>query len=264
MYAVAEELEISFKATGEVVEVANNDYALLSYYLNCVSKCVPDLIEDRLTKHTNYHYFTEQTKTEIVVYAALLTPALLEGKAFKKCTIKEMEALSPGYGNEFFQLTERARLGILGVEQDAAILIESKRVQVTKLMVYKQSWLDSNYIRPLERILSGGRSAPAPKPRSLPAPSYKPAYKPSNYEPPSYQQFQEEDSWNTLIRIFLLTMMFSIVGLCGLCLCSSGKWSRAKMRAALLGFVFSLFCYIYLVNHGILFSSSTTSSFLSS
>jgi len=265
MYAVAEELELSFKATGNAVQVPDNEYGRLAYYLDCVSTCLPDLIEPGLTKYGEYRYFSESTKAQIVVYAALLTPALLEGKAFKKCTIAEMDALAPGYGNEFFQLTERSKLGVLGIDQDAAILIESKKVQVTKIMVYKQSWLEKNYIGPLERILSG-RSAPAPKPR--PQLTYSSNYKPpTNYQPsyqpsykPSYKSEEEDESWNTLIRIFLCCMIFSILGVCCLGFCTSGKWTRTKVRAALLGFVFNLFIYIYAVNHGIIFASTTTTT----
>jgi hypothetical protein len=258
MYAVNEELDLSFKATGEHVDIADNDYSKLSYYLNSVSACVPDLLEAHLTKHANYRSFSEQTKAEIVIYAAILTPALLEGKAFKRISDSEMRAIDPNHSNEFLQLTERAKLSVLGVEQDAVLFVESKKVKVTKIMVYKQSWVDFYYIKPLGRIL-GGQSAPAPKPRALPGPSYKPAYKPSNYQP-SYQPPQEEESWTTLIRIFLLTLLFSIIGVCGLYYWSKGTWSRAKSRAVWLGFASSLLCYIYAVNHGIIFSSPTTTS----
>jgi hypothetical protein len=252
MFAVAEDLEISFREDGQTTEVPNDDFAKLSYYLSCISSCLPDVIEDDLTRYQNYRYMSDQTKAKVLVTACLLTPTLLEGKAMKKVSIAEMSRLSPGFSNQFFRLTERRNLGMVGIDDDVAIMVESKRVRVTKIMIYNQNWVNKYYNEPIIRIAEAVDNAKNGR-RALPynsggTDSYVPA--------PNREDRETEEGAEAclVIMIFLICVIFGPIGLLFTCLCCGAKCTGGKVRAALIGAVINITLVLVGTLHGTLYS----------
>lgn len=73
-----------------------------------------------------------------------------------------------GSSNEFYDLKESTHILGAAVHEDAAIIIDGKQQEITKIMVFSEKWITDHYLTPmsnqlprLERIMDGSsRSQP--------------------------------------------------------------------------------------------------------
>lgn len=70
-------VEVSVKDITSQIQVPNNNYAKLMYYLSCVESCYPGikaLVGARLIDYENYSQLTAAEKSSVVSYAELWHP----------------------------------------------------------------------------------------------------------------------------------------------------------------------------------------------
>ncbi|XP_067024473.1 uncharacterized protein [Acropora muricata] len=155
------------------VTVPANAKAKLMYYLSCVKTVIQldDSTLQRLTDYNNYYLLTDAETDALLAMVILLSPDKLMGKVFfpdEDCG---------GRNNQFFELSAVSHM--LAVTDN--ILIGGERKRVAKVMLFKMSWLENNYLTPLRsfqgrlqrmvRGLEGGASTPRPAPTPRPPPS---------------------------------------------------------------------------------------------
>ncbi len=174
---------VGIKEYGTTVTVPANPKAKLMYYLDSVASVLdlnsPNL--SRLRNHQNYYSLSEAETDALLALVLLFSPDELLNKVFfhsEDCG---------GSTNQFFELS--AVSSMLAVSDN--IVIGGERKRVAKIMFFKRSWIENNYITPirsfqsrLDRMARGlpGR-APSP-PRALPPPRV--------HTPPSYRHNNAE------------------------------------------------------------------------
>lgn len=135
---------VGIKATGLAVTVPDHPKARLMYYLNCMCNVLSlnqtehNIV--RLTDYHNYHLLTNEETAAMVLLCTLLDPVSLNDV----CIFHEENACG-SYGNEFFEINAR-RTTIAAAQ---SIMVGNVRVAIKKIMCYKMSWLEKNYIEPL-------------------------------------------------------------------------------------------------------------------
>jgi len=159
---IRERDSVGIREFGTKVNVPNHPIAKLMYYLGCVKTCLPtlDKLPERLTLEQHYYNLTEDEKDAVVVLAALLNPSELLGKVI--FPVATGSPILHGFGNTFFEVTDRKTLQALGTDGDVAVVIEGKRVEVLKFMVCQESWIRNNWLEPMKsesgRVARLGRS----------------------------------------------------------------------------------------------------------
>ena len=161
------------KDISATVTVPANPKAKLMYYLSCVKTVIQldDSTLQRLTDYHNYYLLTDAETDALLAMVILFSPDKLMGKVFfpdEDCG---------GRNNQFFELSAVSHM--LAVTDN--ILIGGERKRVAKVMLFKMSWLENNYLTPLRslegrlqrmvRRLEGGASTPRPAPTPRPPPS---------------------------------------------------------------------------------------------
>ena len=155
---------IGMRDISETVTVPANAKAKLMYYLSCVKTVIQldDSTLHRLTDYNHYYLLTDPEIDALLALVILFSPDELLGKVFfpdEDCG---------GRNNQFFELSAVSHM--LAVTDN--ILIGGERKRVAKVMFFKRSWLDNNYLIPLrsfegrlQRLARGlqGR-APTPDP----------------------------------------------------------------------------------------------------
>ena len=151
------------------VSVPQNPKAKLMYYLDCVATVIQldDPALSRLKNYQSYYLLSEEETDALLALVILLSPDELIGKVFfpsEDCG---------GRNNQFFELSAVSHM--LAVADN--IVIGGERKRVGKIMFFKRSWMENNYLSPirsfqgrLQRMARGlpGR-APTPR-RALPPP----------------------------------------------------------------------------------------------
>ena len=122
--------------------VPDNSKARLMYYLSCVKTVIQlnDSTFERLSDYDNYHLLTDAEIDALLAMVILFSPDELVGKVFfpdEDCG---------GQNNQFFELSAVSHT--LTVTDN--ILIGGERKRVAKVMFFKRSWLDNNYLTPLK------------------------------------------------------------------------------------------------------------------
>jgi hypothetical protein len=151
---VAKRKELSIKETGFTVSVPQNATAKLLYYLNCIN-CIIQLVEldynfvSWVNDYKNCQSWTKtnQEKQKILRVARGFTPSILENKIFFKVT-----SLGDNSGYKFFEINSSE----ITVAASDEVFIGGLSKKIHKIMLYKSSWLQTNYydaIRDLEREL---------------------------------------------------------------------------------------------------------------
>ena len=159
------------------VTIPGNSKAKLMYYLSCVKTVfqLDDSTLQRLTDYHNYHLLTDPETDALLAMVILFSPDELLGKVFfhdEDCG---------GWTNQFFELSAVSHM--LAVTDN--VLIGGERKRVAKVMFFKRSWLNDNYVTPLKsfegRLQRMARGLPgrAPTPRAAPTPRPSPAPLPS-------------------------------------------------------------------------------------
>jgi hypothetical protein len=138
--------EIGVKRIGRVTTVPDNDVARLMYYLTCVC-CAIDCDQDgdirRFTNYANWALLSTEEQKLLVVLCYTFSPDVFEGKVFF-----HNEALCIQSSNTFYEINQ-IRHQLLAVE---SIIIAGRVHQVAKIMIYKMSWMKTNYLEPMQRL----------------------------------------------------------------------------------------------------------------
>lgn len=137
--------EIGVKRTGQSVTVANNDTAKLMYYLNCVCstiECNDDPQIRRFTNYSNWSSLSTDEQKQLVVLCYTFSPDLFDDKVFF-----QSDALCLNSENEFYEISQVSNQ--LVVARSIAIGGQTRRVN--KIMTYKMSWMQTNYLGPMRR-----------------------------------------------------------------------------------------------------------------
>lgn len=173
---------VGIKETGTKVNIPDNSKAQLMYYLDCVAHVVelvnPNL--NRLRDFKKYYLLNDAEIDALLVLVLLFSPDELIGKVFfpsEDCG---------GSSNQFFELSSVSHM--LAVSEN--VVIGGERKRVAKIMFFKRSWLENNYISPLRsfegRLQRLARGLPGRTPsarRSLPPPrsySHSPLLRPDS------------------------------------------------------------------------------------
>ena len=134
--------ELKKTGSDEPANTANNNTALLMYYLHCVGGVLPGIIDDRLMDYENYHRLCRLDQLKVFQLCETYSPDELDGKVF----FNEPRLCEPGFSNEFYEITA-AQKRHLFVSED--VFIAGRRHTVTDIMVYKESWVKRNYHDPM-------------------------------------------------------------------------------------------------------------------
>ena len=160
---------VGIKETGTNATVPASPTAKLMYYLNCVASVfqLDDRNINRLKNYRNYFLLNDTEIDALLALVLLFSPDELIGKVFfpsEDCG---------GSSNTFFELSSVTHM--LAVTDN--VLIGGERKRVAKIMLFKRSWLEDNYISPLRSFegrlqrLARGLPGRAPStPRALPPP----------------------------------------------------------------------------------------------
>ena len=166
MAAVLGRTEIHLKKTGSSTTVPDNPIAKLMYYFDCVSSCVEadnDSNIRRLRDYTNYHRLSNEEKGQLLILCLALSPDNLIGAIFFPA--KDEEDFD-GCSNEFYELSTVSTKLVVA----ESLLIGGQQKQVRKIMMFKKSWIEKNYINPLLSFQRSQRpSLPSPPPRRPPS-----------------------------------------------------------------------------------------------
>ena len=127
------------------VQVPENDTAKLMYYLSCVSTVIMYDKANKLTDYRNYNSLTLEEQADVYACAILLNPKMfLDAGIF----IINPKLLTRGLSNQFYKITDSR----VGVHVNQEIAIGGVSVKVLQIMVCEESWINRNYIRPLENL----------------------------------------------------------------------------------------------------------------
>lgn len=152
MQGIAVNVQQNLTVGGTRTTIPNDNIGKLSYYLYCIGACIPGVVDEQFTDYENYYYFSAETKQAIIILAAILKPSILEGRVIFRASTSDMNAIKPGFSNAFLTLTERTNLTFMDVDESGAMGLNLKNTEVTKKMLYTETWLNNYYITPLQRI----------------------------------------------------------------------------------------------------------------
>ena len=125
--------------------VPQNSKAKLMYYLNCVASVIQldDRALSRLRNYQNYYLLSDEETDALLAFVILFSPDELIGKVFfpsEDCG---------GGSNQFFELSAVSHM--LAVADN--IVIGGERKRVGKIMFFKRSWMENNYLSPIPTTL---------------------------------------------------------------------------------------------------------------
>ena len=138
--------KVRVEAYGTTATIPDDNYAKLMYYLDCVLKVIEyDGNNNKLTDFRNYSNLNNEEKKAVVQLAILFNPKLfIDANIF----ILAQGLFPDSSDNQFFKITDER----IGVHVNQQIVIGGRTVKVLKKMGCNSSWLNRNYIIPLERI----------------------------------------------------------------------------------------------------------------
>lgn len=135
--------QIGIKRTTVRVNIPNNSYSKLKYYLSCVASSfeILDELANYTTDYKNTNSLTLSEKKNIVKLCNLFNP----NELIRKCWFQneEMDSI-----NEFFELSHVRNS--LVVSQN--ILIGAHNRRVVNVMFFKNSWMDAFYFKPISLV----------------------------------------------------------------------------------------------------------------
>ncbi|CAF1050307.1 unnamed protein product [Rotaria sordida] len=137
--------QFSLRPTSTRATVPDNDLARLMYYLNCVFNAIEYKDQD-VRRYRDYHNWSLLSDTEqraVLVFALALSPNELDGQVFF-----HSDELCGDSSNKFYELSQ-VRHQLLAVQ---SIVISGQTHNVKKIMTYKMSWIQNNYIEPVKRL----------------------------------------------------------------------------------------------------------------
>ena len=134
--------KIRIKEDSVRASVPDNDIARLMYYLKCVSSVLKNNGLSQYTNYNKYYNLSSKEKNEVIQLANIFNPIILiKAKVFIPKEDLDMD-------NRFFKITDES-LNFHAIEQ---IVIGGITTKVLKIMFFKFSWLNNNYLLPLKRL----------------------------------------------------------------------------------------------------------------
>ena len=137
--------------TGHKADVPDNKIAKLMYYLKCIRSLLPGFFDEEKYKNCfDYHKYDSISFTErhdIIDLALLFNPQILIKKQI--IIVTDNEKLLNGMNNEFYKITDKR----IGLHVNSEIFIGGKTINVMKVMVCKEYWLNKNYFQPFEPLI---------------------------------------------------------------------------------------------------------------
>ena len=152
MAAVLGRTEIGIKRTGSKCTVPDNPIAKLMYYFNCVCSCIEadsDYATDRLRDYNNYHRLSDEEEAKLLILCLALSPDKLIGTVFFPINDEDLD----GSSNAFYELSA-VNTKLVVAE---SLLIGGQQKKVQKIMMFKKSWIENNYLNALRSIQSRQR-----------------------------------------------------------------------------------------------------------
>ena len=125
--------------------LANNPIAKLMYYMNCVCttiNCNDDPDIQRFTNYSRWYNLSTDEQRQLVVLCYTVSPDILEGKIFF-----QNDTLCIDCANEFYEISQINNQLVAA----QSIIIAGRTRQVNKIMTYKMSWMQTNYLEPMRR-----------------------------------------------------------------------------------------------------------------
>ena len=163
MAAVLGRTQVQLRRTGATTTVPNSPTAKLMYYFNCVCSCVEpdsDASIRRLRNYENYSSLSDEEEATLVVLCLALSPDKLIGSVFFPAGDSDLDS-----GNEFFEVSAVSTRLVVA----ESILVGGQQRRVRKIMMFKKSWIENNYIQPMLSLTGGSRRAlPSPRRPSPP------------------------------------------------------------------------------------------------
>ena len=137
--------EIRVKKTGYATTVPDHPRAKLMYYLNCICTCVEANNEfsiRRLQDYKNYSSLTKEEEAMLLVLCLALSPDKLTGTLI--FPTEDLER----FDNEFYEVSAVSTKLVVA----ETLLIGGQNKKVTKIMMFKKSWIEKNYLNPLSQL----------------------------------------------------------------------------------------------------------------
>mmetsp|Transcript_6894 Transcript_6894/g.7555 ORF Transcript_6894/g.7555 Transcript_6894/m.7555 type:complete len:183 (+) Transcript_6894:25-573(+) len=162
--AVANERSLLIQQTGSRVHVPRTPIALLMYYLDCINSCLvgfqPSPEWKTLIDYRNHHRLSPSGRKVVIGLCQLLTPTLLNGSVM--FVVPNSFRLKDNSTNSFLSITEAhsvlAAANVRNQNINETFAFKAERIRVTKVLLCKPKWIESNYHRPLLAIYLASRS----------------------------------------------------------------------------------------------------------
>jgi len=144
-----EQVDVGVRRTGVSVVVPDNDVARLMYYLNCVTRGAGlDILPNYLIDYRNYRRLDGRDIDLLLEFAALLSPREL----INNIIFRDDEGDITGRAqNEFCEID--IACNVVAVER--TVVVAGQVRNISKVMFFKSSWLNTNYYRPMARLQDG-------------------------------------------------------------------------------------------------------------
>ena len=97
----------------------------------------------RLTEYQNYAFLTEDEKKQLLVFCAILSPDVLLNKVFF-----QNDQMCGDSSNEFYDIGTVASHLVVS----SSIVIGGQKKSIRKIMTFKMSWLQNNYLEPMQAL----------------------------------------------------------------------------------------------------------------
>ena len=145
--AFLQKVQYNLKDTTSPATVPNDPVAKLMYYLNCMCTVLrmnqnPDM--DRLRQYKDYNMLTHTDRNVLINLCMILKPDVL----LNKC-IFQNDALCKDMTNRFYDIESvQNNFFVAG-----SVMIGGRKTQVTKVMTFKMSWLQSYWVTPMQQVI---------------------------------------------------------------------------------------------------------------
>lgn len=149
--------EIQVKDTSTSVTVPNHPIARLMYYFDCVCSCVePDSSYEiqRLRNYANYSRLSGEEELKLIVICLALSPDKLIGTIF-------IPGDCGSFSNKFLELSAVSTKMVVS----ESLIVGGQSRKIRKVMMCEKSWLEKNFIEPLQAIERSGKKPKPPPPK---------------------------------------------------------------------------------------------------
>jgi len=136
------------KRVGVSVTVGSDPISRLSYFLDCVDACLPNLIPGDLIQYERSMYFDLDDRAAIVELALTLSPDLLLENVFFLVPLGHPSL--NGRVNEFFEIQEATRTISAMSSLRGIVVVDGRDVTVNKVLFCTEEWYGRFYINPLK------------------------------------------------------------------------------------------------------------------